>query len=149
MSQPAASPAAGHQILPHTADLALEAWAPAKGACIAQAVRALVESFADLSAATPGERVTVKVEAVSDEDLLVRVLDEVIYQLEVHGRLPVEVSVEPRLAAQMGSPAEVRFTTVPAAQAQLMGTVPKAVARHNLRFTRTQGRWRCHVTVDT
>lgn len=142
-------PAAGYRILPHAADLALEAWAPAKGECIAHAVQALVESFADLRAATPHDSVTLAIEGAADEDLLVRVLDEVIYQLEVHDRLPVETSVDTRPGQSGPRRAEVRFITVPAGQAELVGTVPKAVSRHELRVTRVSGLWRCHVTVDT
>lgn len=71
-----------------------------------------MESFAHLR--RPGEQVTVKIEAAADEDLLVPVLDEVVYQLEVHDHLPAEVTVEQQPADRMSSPAEVRFATVPA-----------------------------------
>jgi SHS2 domain-containing protein len=139
---------AGHRILPHTADLALEAWAPAKGACIAEAVQALVEGFADVRAVVPGESVRLTFAEPGDEDLLVRVLDEVIYQLDVHGRLPVDISVD---VPEDGTPgrAEVRFAAADAAQAEPTGAVPKAVSRHELRFARDGDLWRCHVTVDT
>jgi SHS2 domain-containing protein len=139
---------AGHRVLPHTADLALEAWAPAKHECIAEAVRALVESFADVRAAMPTESVTLVAEEAADEDLLVAVLNEVIYQLDAHGRLPVDVSVsQPGGGAR--SRAEVRFAAAPAGQARLVGAIPKAVSLHELRFAPSGGLWRCHVTVDT
>jgi protein archease len=140
---------AGHRILPHTADLALEAWAPTREECLAHAVRALVESFADTRLAAPRGSVTFTVAEATDEDLLVRVLDEVIYQLEVHGRLPVGVCARPWPAAGAPGHAEVRFATAPARDAELVGAVPKAVSRHELCFARTAARWRCHVTVDT
>lgn len=140
---------AGHRILPHTADLVLEAWAPAKGECIAHAVRALVGSFADVRAAIPRESVTLTVEEATDEDLLVRILNDVIYQLEVHGRLPVDISVELRPADGARGQAAVRFAAVPAQEADLVGAIPKAVSLHELRFARDGGLWRCHVTVDT
>jgi SHS2 domain-containing protein len=139
--------AAGHRILPHTADLALEAWAPAKHDCIAEAARALVESFADVRRAAPAQNVTLSVAAATDEDLLVGVLDEVIYQAEVHGRLPADIWIGPSGSGH--GQAEVRLAVTPASQAGLSGAVPKAVSRHELRFTRTGGLWRCHVIVDT
>ena len=139
---------AGHRILPHTADLALEAWAPTKEECIAHAVRALVESFADVRAAIPSESVTFTVDEATNEDLLVRVLNDVIYQLEVHGRLPLGISVKPRPADGQGR-TDVRFAAMPAQEAGLVGAIPKAVSLHELRFARAGGLWRCHVTVDT
>jgi SHS2 domain-containing protein len=139
---------AGHRVLPHTADLALEAWAPAKHECIAEAARALVESFADVRAAMPTESVTLVAEEAADVDLLVRVLDEVIYQLDAHSRLPVDISIsQPAGGAQ--SRTEVRFATAPGGQADLTGAIPKAVSLHELRFAPWGGLWRCHVIVDT
>lgn len=136
----------GHRILPHTADLALEAWAPARSECMAEAVRALVESFADVRAAIPRETVTFGCDAASDEDLLVGVLNEVIYQVEVHGRVPVDVSVD---EPHGGGRADVRFAAAPVAEAELTGAAPKAVTLHELRFYHDGELWRCHVTVDT
>jgi SHS2 domain-containing protein len=141
---------AGHRTLPHTADLALEAWAPTMGQCIAEAVHALVESFADVRAAIPDQAVTLTVEEAADEDLLVRVLNDVIYQLEVHGRVPVDISVtEPEEdPAGPGVRAEVRFATAPVGGTELTGAIPKAVTLHELSLTHTDDHWRCHVTVD-
>ena len=139
---------AGHRILPHTADLALEAWAPAKDQCLAQAVQALVESFADVRAAVPDDHATLAYREPTDEDLLVRMLDDVIYQLDAHGRLPAGIWVEVPAGAPPGH-ADVRCALAPATQATVIGAIPKAVTRHELRFTRDGDRWYCHVTVDT
>jgi protein archease len=138
---------AGHRILSHTADLALEAWAPGKGECIAHAVQALVESFADVRKALPRENVTFTVKEPTDEDLLVAVLNDVIYQLEVHGLLPVDISVDAQPTG-LAARADVRFAAVRADEAELTGAVPKAVSLHELRFGRDSELWRCHVTVD-
>lgn len=40
----------GHRSVPHTGDLRVEAWAPTREECIAEAVRGMVASFADLPA---------------------------------------------------------------------------------------------------
>ncbi|MDP8960902.1 MAG: archease, partial [Actinomycetota bacterium] len=39
----------GHRFLAHTADTAFEAWGPTRATCYAEAVRALVASFAEVS----------------------------------------------------------------------------------------------------
>jgi ribonuclease Z len=135
----------GHRMVPHTADVALTAWAPAKDECLAQAVYALVGGFAEVAGpgeAVPRDSVTVTVDHTSDDDLLVSVLDEVIYQVEVHGRVPVGVAFDP------SDPSRVRFETVPLAAVRIVGAIPKAVSLHELRFGRVDGAWRCHVTVD-
>jgi hypothetical protein len=42
-------PGTGHRTLPHTADIRIEAWAPGREQCIAEAVRGMVDTFADTS----------------------------------------------------------------------------------------------------
>lgn len=151
-ARPGASARAGHRILPHTADLALEAWAPTREQCLAEAVRALVGSAVELPAprtpVRPSTDVVVTVDpGVPDDDLLVTVLDEVIYQMEVHERLPIDVELDEPEDPRSGGP-QVRLTTVPAAEATPVGAMPKAISLHDLRFTRSGGTWHCHVTVD-
>lgn len=131
----------GHRLVPHTADIALEAWAPGKYECVAQAVYALVHSFAQLPADSPRDSVILALDPTSDEDFLVSVLDEVIYQMEVHGRVPADVSIDENTGV-------VRLATVPTDEVRIVGAVPKAVSLHELRFEHVGGAWQCHVTVD-
>jgi SHS2 domain-containing protein len=139
---------AGHRAIPHTADIAIEAWAPGMDECVGQAVLALVESFVVPGpAGKAADEVAFSVAATTAEDLLVAVLDEAIYQVEVHGRIPVDTSIDERTGAAEGR-ADVRFATVPAHAVELTGAVPKAVSLHELRFARAGGLWRCHVTID-
>lgn len=137
-------PTTGHRVLPHTADVALMAWAPSRAECIAEAVRALVASVVDVTRAAPGDGVAFPIESESDDDLLVAVLDEAIYQMEVHDRVPVDVEV----AEHTGGGAVVHFATVSTGDVELIGAVPKAVSWHDLRFGYSGGTWRCHVTID-
>ncbi|GGM71746.1 hypothetical protein GCM10012275_47800 [Longimycelium tulufanense] len=134
---------AGHRIVPHTADLRLEAWGPTRERCAAEAVRALVGSFADLEAAQPVGTRERAVVATSDSDLLVAVLDEIIYHLDTARELPsrAEVTATPEGA-------RLRFEAVDIAGAVLIGPVPKAVSLHELRFEPTLDGWCCSVTVD-
>ncbi|EME66703.1 hypothetical protein G352_03851 [Rhodococcus ruber BKS 20-38] len=133
----------GYRSVPHTADLRIEAWAPTRDECIAQAVRGAVASFADTSAAGPVRVRTRRLAADGDEDLLVAVLDEVVYLLDAAGEVPVDMAVD----AGAGT-AEVRFSMVDAATVTQVGAVPKAVSLHGLRLGRGPGGWSCSVTLD-
>lgn len=137
-------PHSGHQVLPHTADVALAAWAPTRAECIAEAVRALVESFVDVTEAAPRGSIAFSIEPESDDDLLVSVLDEAIYQIEVHGRVPVDVE----LAEDSDGGGVVHFATVSTDSVEPTGAIPKGVSWHDLRIGCSGGTWRCHVTVD-
>ena len=135
----------GHVQSPHTADLRIEAWAPTREECVAEAVHALVDSFADC----PTEAATAPLEYVfhdrSAEDLLIAVLEEVIYLLDTTGRIPVRIDV---CATSPRTGWRVRFAMADADAATLIGAVPKAVSLHGLRFTDGPGGWSCAVTID-
>ncbi|MFD8478131.1 archease [Kitasatospora sp. NPDC059673] len=132
----------------HTADMRVEAWAPTAEDCIAEAVGGVVEGFADISAArSAGER-GCEVTAEKDEDLLVSVLEEVIYRLEVHGELPLGAALGAIRDTADGRAVSVRFTMVDADTAELVGAVPKAVSLHGLHLDGGPGGWTCQVTLD-
>ena len=133
----------GHRAVPHTADVRIEAWAPSRDACLAEAVAGLVASFADLSAARPDRVVTTSVTAETDPDLLVAVLDEAIYVLETRDGLPCAVEFAP----EPGGLA-IWWHLAPVRDVEFVGAVPKAVTLHELRFERTDGGWECGVTID-
>ena len=135
----------GHRTVPHTADLRIEAWAPTREQCLAEAVRGLVDSFAVVAGRPPSGRARRHMVARLDEDLLVAILDEVIYRLDTDGQIPVSVAV--RRAPDGG--VVVFFALVPVAEAEITGAVPKAASLHDLRFAPdAAGRWSCAVTVD-
>lgn len=130
--------------MPHTADTRIEAWAQTREACIAEAVRSLVETFADTAAVVPERTAGLTVPAGSDPDMLLAVLDEVIYRLEVDG----EIALSADAAAAPGGGLRVRLSLGDAAQAAETGAVPKAVSLHDLRFGGDESGWSCAVTVD-
>jgi SHS2 domain-containing protein len=133
----------GHRTVPHTADVRIEAWGPSREACFAEAVRGLVQSFADTAehgSTTPHE---CRLAADSDEELLVAVLDEVIYRLDARGEIPAAVEVQPA-----GDGVLVRFAMTDARAVRPVGAVPKAVSLHELRVARGPDGWACSVTVD-
>lgn len=91
--EPPLDPQVGHRIMPHTADLILEAWAPDRNRCMEQMVRALVESFIDTHGVAQSASTTSRLAAADDADALVALLDEVIYLVDTTGGVPVEATV--------------------------------------------------------
>lgn len=137
-------PAASYRVLPHTADITLQAWGRSRAECLAQAVNALVCTFTDPAEASASEEVTVRFLPDCDDDLLADVLEEVIYQGEVYERVPVDIEV----TEEPDGDVLLHLATVATSEVTIIGAVPKAVALHELDFGRTGGIWRCHVTVD-
>lgn len=133
----------GHRTVPHTADLRVEAWAPTRESCIAQAVLGTIQSFLDTSSAHPDRTRCCRLASHSDEDLLVAVLDEVIYLLDTESEAPIDVELEPIDAA-----IDVRFAMCDATKLPQIGAVPKAVSLHELRLGRGPTGWRCSVILD-
>lgn len=137
----------GHRLLPHTADVRLEAWAPTREACLAEAVRALADTVVDTAAAPPPtSSIPVTLPPTTDIDLLVSLLDEVIYEIDVLGVLALDahLAVDPEDGALTG-----HLEVAPLAALPQTGSAPKAITRHRLRFSRDDdGAWRCLVTVD-
>ncbi|MFG2630884.1 archease [Streptomyces sp. NPDC048473] len=134
--------------MPHTADMRVEAWSPTAEGCIGEAVCAVVEGFADTSgAAVVGER-TCAVTAESDEDLLVSVLEEVVYRMDADGEIPLGVQVGAIRSAGDGRGLSVRFRMADADTAVAVGAVPKAVSLHDLELRGGPGGWTCRVTLD-
>jgi SHS2 domain-containing protein len=129
--------------VPHTADLRIEAWAPTRDGCIRQAVLGTVASFLDTSTARPNHTLLRRLTADRDDDLLVAVLDEVIYLLDTAGEAPVDVEVN-----GTDGGAEINLAMADASSLSQVGAVPKAVSLNELRFSRGQGAWRCSVTLD-
>lgn len=109
---------------------------PPREGCIAQAVLGAVESFVDTSAVRPERSLRCQVAGHSDEDLLVAVLDEVVYLLDTANEVAVEVELDPTEAG-----ADVRFGMCNATRLSQTGAVPKAVSLHELRITRGPRGW--------
>ncbi len=78
-----------------------------------------------------------------DDDLLVTVLDEVIYLLDTAGDAPVGVEVN-----GTDGGVEVTFAMADAGALPQVGAVPKAVSLNELRLARERASWRCSVTLD-
>jgi protein archease len=133
----------GHRGLPHTADLRIEAWAPTRAGCIRQAVLGAVTSFLDMSSAQPNRTHVCRLAAACDDDLLVAVLDEVIYLVDTTCEAPVDLEVN-----DTDGGVDVSFAMADAGTLPQVGAVPKAVSLNDLRFSHGHRGWRCLVTLD-
>lgn len=139
---PEASPT-GSRSLPHVADAILEAWGPTRAACLGAAVRGLVDLFADVGGRVPDAWEPCEVMAPSDDDLLVRVLEEVVYLVDARGRVPVVAHLEDVDGAVRGS-----FGTVAIDAVDQTGALPKGVSRSGARLARRDDEWRARAVVD-
>jgi SHS2 domain-containing protein len=138
-----AESSSGHRTVPHTADLRIEAWAPTRDGCIRQAVLAAVESFLDMASARADHARLRRLTAGRDDDLLVAVLEEVIFLLDTAGEAPVDLELR-----GVDDGVDVTFAMADASTLPQVGAVPKAVSLNELRFSRNQHGWRCLVTLD-
>lgn len=136
-------PGRGHRTLPHTADIRVEAWAPTREECVAEAVTGMVESFADTTGPRAQWSVDSEIGAEADEDVLVAALDEVIYVLDTEDGVPVDVEVQP-----VDGRWRLRLELAPVQAVPAVGAAPKAPALHGLRFGSADGTWSCEVVVD-
>lgn len=133
----------GHRIVPHTADLIIEAWAPSRNECYEEAVLALVESFADRPDVPATEPIEFELDPADDEELLVSLLEEAVYVIDVVG-VPVSVMVEETEDGALAGTFDVaRFE-----QITQTGPMPKAVTRHELAFRLDGDVWRARATID-
>lgn len=152
MSQPAGQGrqrGCGHRSVPHTADLRIVAWGPSREDCIAEAVRGVVESFADISAAGCPQASCHHhhhhLTAGSDTDLLAAAVEEVIYGLDAGGEVPVTVEVG--RAGDGGI--DLVLQAVDASTVEIVGAAPKAASLSGLACVPdASGRWSCAVTID-
>jgi SHS2 domain-containing protein len=126
------------------ADIVLEAWGPDRCACFAAAVRGLVAAFADPGDAEPDRTIAVCLAPASDEDLLVRLLEEVIFLVDAEGRVPVAARI---VAVDGGLQGE--FDTVGVDRVEEVGALPKGVSRTDVEMRPRAGDgWHCRVLVD-
>jgi SHS2 domain-containing protein len=137
---------AGHRAVPHTADLRIEAWAGSCHECVAESLRGLLDSVADVRGAEATRTVECELTGASPADLLAAAVEEVIYILDTAGQIPVSVHVRP------AGPAAGLVVTLELASVgdiEFIGAVPKGVSLYGLTCEPdATGHWSAVMTVD-
>lgn len=134
----------GYRQVEHTADTIVEAWGQDLAECMEQAVVGLVATFADLAAAPVTDTFVVGLSGRTRDELLLELLDEVLYQLDVAGRVPVRAKVG--FDADGMALASLDMTRVDAVEQ--IGSPPKAISRHGLTIAPGDNGWTCRFLVD-
>ncbi|MFI8089862.1 archease [Streptomyces sp. NPDC086080] len=135
--------ASGHRAVAQEDDVRIEAWATSRENCLAEAVAAMVECFADVSGVRPTGVGRVRLDEASDDDLLAALLDEILYRLDAYGQVPVDVE-----AVEAEDGLDVRLVLAPLSDVRLTGAAPTAVAWEELRIGPGPYGWSCAITVD-
>jgi SHS2 domain-containing protein len=133
----------GHAVRSHTADAAIEAWGPTAAACYEEAVAAFVDIFAETAASPAGSAEAFDVGPGQPGELLVLLLEEVLFDADARGHVPILTEVEVRDDRLVG-----RFTTVSIEELDIIGAIPKGVSYSDLEFGPTETGWHCRATVD-
>jgi SHS2 domain-containing protein len=137
---------AGHRTAPHTADLRIEAWAGSCHECVAESLRGLVDSIADVRGADATRTAERELTGASPADLLAAAAEEVIYILDTAAQIPVYVQVRPAASAA-GIMLTLNLASV--SDVEFIGAVPKAVSFCGLTCAPdAAGRWSATMTVD-
>jgi SHS2 domain-containing protein len=135
--------ARGHTMRAHTADEIVEAWGPTREACLEEAATCLARGIASVE--REGGRRHREIElGGSDEELLVALLEEVIYLLDAEEVVPARVQV-----VGHGDTMLVHLWLTDLRWATPTGAAPKGISYSGLSFVEERpDRWRCTATVD-
>ncbi|GHH91692.1 archease [Streptomyces capillispiralis] len=133
----------GHRAVAQEDEVRIEAWAASRENCLAEAVVAMVECFADVSGVRPTGAGRIRLYEASDDDLLACLLDEVLYRLQEDGQVPVDVEAD-----EAAGGLDVRLAVARLDDVRVTGPVPTAVAWEELRIGPGPYGWSCAVTVD-
>lgn len=135
----------GYRHIDHTADVALELWAPTEEELLRVGARAIVELLTDAAGVAEGSQLEprrIEIDAVDGEDRLVQWLNEVLVAALVDGFLIADAAIE---LARGSLVAEAR------GQAGASGRVTtelKSATYHDLMLQRTGEGWRARVVID-
>lgn len=132
---------AGFREIEHTADWALQVWAPTFPALLEQAARGAL-ALAGITPEENGsqEEVTFVVPGPDPETALVEFLTEVLYRAQYEGQVPVAYQL-----AWDGEKVRARMTCAPR---RTLEKEIKAVTYHGLQVVQRPGRWEATVVFD-
>jgi SHS2 domain-containing protein len=133
----------GHRQVDHTADLALELWAPTEEDLLIEGARAVVDIMTEGAAIGAEARRHVVIDAVDPQDRLVQWLNEIIYAAVVDGFL---FAAADRLTLA-GGQLEAELVGEAGALQRVAGEL-KSATYHDLALDQRDGRWQARVVID-
>lgn len=136
----------GHSDLPHTADVIIEAWGPDLAACAEEAVAALIETYANPRDSSVLAEQEVHVPPASAGDMLLDLLDEVVFAIDVADGIPIGARVHAGSDGNAGLYAQLVLADP--GSVDPAGAVPKAISRSGLEVTCDPDAVRCRFLVD-
>ena len=119
----------GYRLTPHTADLGLVAWGETLEVAFTEAVRALVAVTYDPRTLRQDEARELRVDGDRPEQLLVRLLGEVVYLIDAQGFVTARAGVQ---LGEGGLTAELRGQVAGPRRPRRRGPHVKAVTYHGL-----------------
>jgi len=131
----------GHRSIDHTADLALEIWADDLPALLVEGARAVLEILTDHATLTAVAERTIELDAIDDEDCLVRWLNEVMWLALGEGFLLVDADLE---RTEVGLRGRLRGSL----DARALVTEVKSATYHDLALVHGPTGVRAQVVLD-
>ena len=133
-----------YRIIPHTADVGVEARASSLGSLIEALASAMADVSYEVDDTEPTVAMSFRIEAATPEDLVVDVLAALLTESETRDVVwtKVVLAVDPPAAADVAS------CGVPTALARPRGAPIKAVTYHDLKVVDDAGRWSARVIFD-
>ncbi|GAA1654548.1 hypothetical protein GCM10009733_059890 [Nonomuraea maheshkhaliensis] len=119
----------------------LDAWAPGRAECVAQAVRGLVHDAVWPADAVLGAQDVERIRPLPDRDLLAHVLRRTIAHLARDGLVPADVTV----AEDDDGRVTLALTLVPNTQLRRMPDLGTGLG--DVVLERTDMGWRCHAII--
>lgn len=135
----------GHRLLPHTADMGIEAWAERKQGLFITAAQGLREMLFGRAPIGTQEQAAVTLDMPDDAELLVSWLNEILYRFEVDELVPAEFRVDTLNNGHLE--AVIRGERYDPARHPLQRQV-KAVTYHQLTLEQQPAGWYAKVYVD-
>ena len=136
------TPLRGHRQVDHTADLALEIWAPTEEELLLEGARALVEILTEHASIEADDVRELKVESLDPEDRLVQWLNRILLLALLDGFLfaggTLVLTRDGLTASVLGEPGGE----------EKVRTELKSVTYHDLELLREGDLWRARIVVD-
>lgn len=130
----------GHRQVEHTADMAVELWAPTEAELLREGARALAGILTEGQSYEATESRSIELESIDSEDRLVQWLNEVLYLATVEGLLTVDAEIELL-------PGGLR-ATIAGTRPDTLAAEIKSATYHDLEVRTENGRWSARVVLD-